>query len=224
MNNNDTIVTETSRKSIARCNCPECKGNAGTATVCFNSRKLASRTAGNALVKAAGLLLLPACFFLPGRAQASPGQNDHASVGYLEVFSATEENSPAGVSDGDGYYLHTGYRIYDSTGKMVEWVENHDGGNNEDPQKVELAPGRYTIWAQSDEDGYVKVPVMVRPYQTALIHLEGNQEGIDPARAITTSSGKVVGRKAWFYASLNHGPRAPATPRAHLFYQARGRS
>lgn len=196
MNNTDINPQETGREGIERCNCPQCKGRAGTARVCFNSRKLASRTAGNALAKAVGLPLLLACFFLQGLAQASPGQNGPASVGYLEVFSATEETSPAGVSDGDSYNLHTGYRIYDSAGKTVKWVDNPDGGNNEDPQKVELAPGAYTIWAQSDKDGYVKVPVVVRPYQTALIHLEGNQEEIDPARAITTSSGKVVGWKA----------------------------
>jgi hypothetical protein len=179
MNNNDTIVQETSRKDIDRCNCPTCNGRAGTARVCFNSRKLASRTAGNALVKTVGLFLLLACFFLPGQAMAAvtlpkvrptdPGQNDRVSVGYLTVFSSTEE---AQWGDGPYYYVHTGYRIYDSTGKAVKWIANHDTSTDEAPEKVELAPGRYTIWAQSDKDGYVKVPVIIRLARTTAVHLE----------------------------------------------------
>jgi hypothetical protein len=193
MNITGIIIQEPSRKKINRCTCPQCKGYAGTTRVCFNSRKVASRTAGNALAKTVGLLLLLACFFLQGHAQASPGQDDSASFGYLKVFSSTQESQ---WGEGSYYYLHTGYRIYDSTGKVVKWVENHDSSTDETPEKVELAPGRYTIWAQSDKDGYVKVPIVVTPYQTALIHLESEQEEINPAQAVTTSSGKVVGWKA----------------------------
>jgi hypothetical protein len=193
---NNIIKNNTDSATFNRCDCAKCPGCAGPAPVCFNSRKLAARTPGNTLVKTAGLFLLLACFVLPGPAQASPGQNDKLSVGYLTVFSATEENSPAGVSDGNSYYLHTGYRVYDAAGKMVKWVENHDDSTDENPQRVELAPGRYTIRAQSDNDGEVNVSIMIEPYQTALIHLDGGQEEIDPAREITTASGKVVGWKA----------------------------
>jgi hypothetical protein len=201
MNITGIIIQELSRKEIDRCTCPKCRGCAGTATVCFNSRKMASRTAGNALVKAVGLLLLLGCFLLQGQAIAGvtnpamePARLDsQASFGYLRVFSSTQESQ---WGEGSYYYLHTGYRIYDSTGKVVKWVENYDSSTDETPEKVELAPGRYTIWAQSDKDGYVKVPIVITPYQTALIHLESDQEEINPAQAITTSSGKVVGWKA----------------------------
>jgi hypothetical protein len=179
MNNHDAIVQEPSRNEIDRCNCPTCKGRAGTSRVCFNSRKLASHTAGNALTKTVGLLLLLACFFLGGQARAGvilpeagptdAGQNDRVSVGYLTVFSSTQESQ---VGEGSYYYLHTGYRIYDSTGKVVKWVENHDTSIDEAPEKVELAPGRYTIWAQSDKDGYVNVPVVIKLARTTAVHLE----------------------------------------------------
>jgi len=179
MNNNDTTLQETSRKGIDRCNCPKCMGRAGTARVCFNSRKLATRTAGNVLAKTVGLLLLLACFFPQGQARAGvtlpavgptdPGQYDKVSVGYLTVFSSTEETQ---WSDGPYYYLHTGYRIYDSAGKAVKWIANHDTSTDEAPEKVELAPGRYTIWAQSDKDGYVKVPVVIKLARTTAVHLE----------------------------------------------------
>ena len=179
MNNNDIIVRETSRKDIDRCNCSKCMGRAGTARVCFNSRKLASRIAGNVLAKTAGLLLLLSCCFLQGQARAGvtlpevgprdPGQYDKVSVGYLTVFSSTEETQ---WGDGPYYYVHTGYRIYDSAGKAVKWIANHDTSTDEAPEKVELAPGRYTIWAQSDKDGYVKVPVVIKLARTTAVHLE----------------------------------------------------
>jgi hypothetical protein len=179
MNNNDIIVRESSRKDIDLCNCPTCKGRAGTSRVCFNSRKLASRTAGDALAKTVGLLLLLACFFLQGQARAGvtlpevgprhAAQNDRVSVGYLTVFSSTEE---ARWSDGPYYYVHSGYRIYDSTGKAVKWIANHDTNTDEASEKVELAPGGYTIWAESDKDGYVNVPVVIKLARTTAVYLE----------------------------------------------------
>ena len=165
MNKSNTINTTTNRDGISRCNCSQCKGCAGTARVCFNSRKLSSRGAGNTLAKAAGLLLLLACCFLPGQAKAE----ENFSVGYLTVFSSTEETQ---WGDGAPYYVHTGYHIYDSTGTAVKWVANHDSSIDEAPEKVELAPGNYTVWAQSDKDGYVKVPVVIKVARTTAVHLE----------------------------------------------------
>ena len=178
MNNNNIIICNTDREGIDRCRCPQCKGCAGTARVCFNSRKLAARALGNGLAKTVGLLLLLTCFILQGEAAAGvtgpekrtfSGQNDQASFGYLKVFSSTQESQ---WGEGSYYYLHTGYRIYDSTGKAVKWVENHNTSIDEDPEKVELAPGAYTIWAQSDKDGYVKVPVVIKPARITAVHLE----------------------------------------------------
>ena len=179
MNNSTMILNETSHTDTTRCKCATCKGNAGTARVCFNSRKLALRTTGNALAKTVGLLLLLAGFFLQGQARADvtlpamgstdTEQYDKVSVGYLTVFSSTEETQ---WGEGSYYYVHTGYRIYDSAGKAVKWIANHDTSIDEDPQKVELAPGTYTIWAQSDKDGYVKVPVVIKLARTTAVHLE----------------------------------------------------
>ena len=176
---NTVISNEASRAGVTRCNCSTCKGNAGTERACFNSRKLASRTAGNALTKTVGLFLILACFSLEGQARAGvtlpqvepsdPGQNNRVTVGYLTVFSSTEETQ---WGDGPYYYVHTGYRIYDSAGKAVKWIANHDTSTDEAPEKIELAPGRYTIWAQSDKDGYVNVPVVIKLARTTVVHLE----------------------------------------------------
>jgi hypothetical protein len=176
MNNNDVIIYNTDRKGIDRCHCPQCKGCAGTARVCFNSRKLAARPLKNALTKTAGLFLLLGCLSLQGRATAAGptdfAQNDKVSVGYLKVFSSTQESQ---WGEGSYYYLHTGYRIYDSTGQAVKWVDNHNTSIDETPQKVELAPGAYTVWAQSEKDGYVKVPVVIKPARTTAVHLESDR-------------------------------------------------
>lgn len=131
------------------------------------------------LIRPAGAFLLLACLFLPGQARASAtlptvapahvGQNDKVTVGYLTVFSSTQETE---WGEGSYYYAHTGYRIYDSRGKEVKWVENHNTSIDEDPEKVELSPGTYTIWAQSDRDGYVKMPVVIKLARITAVHLE----------------------------------------------------
>lgn len=144
-----------------------------------NSRKLAVRAPGAALIKIAGIFLLFACFFLQGQASAivtlppvgpaNPGQNAGASVGHLTVFSSTQETQ---WGEGPNYYVHTGYRIYDAAGNVVKWVTNHDSNADEAPANVELTPGKYLIWAQSDRDGYVKVPVVIKRDRTTAVHLE----------------------------------------------------
>ena len=134
---------------------------------------------------------------LPAVGPRPAGEYDKVSCGYLKVYSATQESQ---WGEGSNYYPHTSYRIYDSTGKVVKWVDNHNSSIDEDPQKVELAPGTYTVWALSDNDGYVKVPVVIKLAQTTAVHLENGRESdketINPAKAIKTPSGQVVGWKA----------------------------
>ena len=184
MKNNATIVNRTDRDAISRCHCPKCDGRACTARVCFNSRKLDSLRRGKALAGTAGLVLLLSCFLLQGQARAddktdqatenaTSRQSVPVSFGYLEVFSTTEQ-PPSG--EGPYYYVHSGYRIFDAKGKTVKWVVNHDSSTDEQPQKVELAPGKFTIWAQSDERGYVKISVMVSLARTTMVYLESDRD------------------------------------------------
>jgi hypothetical protein len=207
MNNTDIIVQDTSRKGIDRCNCPKCKGCAGTARVCFNSRKLASRALGNALTKTAGQLLLLSCFFLQGPATAdvlshAVGPRPHGNYendfsGSLIVYSRTEQTQ---WGDGTYFYPHTAYWIYNTDGKKIKTVENHGSSIDEAPERVELTPGTYTVKAWSDHDGLVTVPVVIKRTQITKVHLENgrdsDKEAIDSARAVTTRSGQLVGWKA----------------------------
>jgi hypothetical protein len=177
MKNNDIILPETSRDGIGRPGFLKCMGWAGQAVACSISGGILT-----SLAKTAGRLLLLGCFLLQGQATAGvplpavesthPGQYDKVSFGYLKVFSATQESQ---WGEGSFYYLHTGYRIYDASGKTLKWIENHASSIDEDPEKVELAPGSYTVWAQSDKDGYVKVPVVIKLAQTTAVHLENDR-------------------------------------------------
>jgi hypothetical protein len=133
---------------------------------------------------------------LPAVGPHPPGVYDKVSCGYLEVFSATQETQ---WGEGSYYYPHTGYRIYDSNGKLMRWIDNHNTSTDENPEKVELAPGTYRVWALSDRDGYVNVPVIIKLAQVTKVHLENgrdsDKEAIDSSRAVTTPSGQVVGWK-----------------------------
>src|SRR5271167_2897268 len=64
------------------------------------------------------------------------------SHGYLVVYTPSRQTT---WGDGAPYYVHTGYEVYDSNGKSVEWVTNHDTTIDEHPQTVKLVPGNYTI-------------------------------------------------------------------------------
>ena len=150
------------------------------------------------LIKKTSLLLFVAGLFVPGLAGAHPVTvAQPAPTGYLQVFSSTQESQ---WGEGSFYYLHTGYSVQDSTGKEVKWVENHNSSVDETPEKVELAAGTYTIRAQSDQAGTVKIAVVVKPGRTLALHLE-NERGDAPktpvsGQAVTAVCGKVAGWKA----------------------------
>jgi hypothetical protein len=63
------------------------------------------------------------------------------AAGVLIVFTPTFLYSDGGVP----YYPHTGYDILDERGGHVRRVENHRGLNDETPESIRLAPGRYVV-------------------------------------------------------------------------------
>ncbi len=132
---------------------------------------------------------------LPEVGPRPPGDYPAVTCGYLKVFSRTEQSQ---WGEGSYYYIHTAYWIYDSTGKRIRTVSNHDSSIDEDPQKVELPPGHYVVKAWSDNDGLVTVPVVVKLARTTSVNLEeGHDESaLDQSRAIKTPTGQFVGWKA----------------------------
>jgi hypothetical protein len=137
---------------------------------------------------------------LPAIGPRPAGEYDKVDYGYLTVYSATEQNTPAAQSNGDYYSPHSAYWIYDATGKRIRTVQNHGGYPEEGPDKVELAPGTYTVKAWSEKDGLVTVPVIIKLARNTSVHLEqgreSDAEAMNPAKAVKTPNGQVVGWKA----------------------------
>ncbi len=132
--------------------------------------KFASAIACMLLLLAGSQLLSPA-HAAASTVTASVQPDSH--LGYLEVFSSTE---PYQAGEGVFYYPHSGYRLYDASGKSLRWIGNNSGSIDENPEKVELAPGVYTIWAQSDH-GYQTLKIVVKPARITSVQLEETKDG-----------------------------------------------
>jgi hypothetical protein len=95
-----------------------------------------------------------------------------APLGYLEVYSATDEFDDGGVP----YHAHSSYVIYATDGKIFTSVENHISRNDELPEIVALPVGSYIVEARSDRDGYVRVAVVIKAGHRTTLNLEVGQQ------------------------------------------------
>ena len=93
-------------------------------------------------------------------------------LGYLEVYSATDEFDDGGVP----YHAHSSYVIYVTDGKIFTSVENHISRNDELPEIVALPVGSYIVEARSDRDGYVRVAVVIKAGHRTTLNLEVGQQ------------------------------------------------
>jgi hypothetical protein len=93
------------------------------------------------------------------------------SKGYLIVYSATDR-----VDDGSvPYYPHSSYTIYTFDGKLVKTVANHVSDSDETPDLVALPVGPYLIEAQSEQEGLLRVHVLIRAGALTALNLEGER-------------------------------------------------
>ena len=91
-----------------------------------------------------------------------------SAEGYLLVYSATDE-----FSDGDLIFnAHSSYSIHTTDGKLFKNVENHMSRSDEIPELVTLPPGSYTVEARSGNNGYVRVPVQIKPGRQTIVDLD----------------------------------------------------
>lgn len=90
--------------------------------------------------------------------------------GYLIVYTATED--PVNTDGGVVYYPHTGYTIFNASGARVRSVSNHISSDDESPTRVSLPPGNYVVRAESEIDGAVTVPVLIKGMRTTVVNLE----------------------------------------------------
>ena len=92
------------------------------------------------------------------------------STGYLKVYSATEDHNDGGMH----YFPHTSYSIYSEDGKIVKKVANAISIHDEDPALAEMPAGPYTVLAESEYYGMVKVKVVIEPGKLTTVNLEYN--------------------------------------------------
>ena len=109
------------------------------------------------------------------------------NLGYLQVFSATDEFDDGGVP----YYAHSSYAIYARDGKLFKNIENHLSRSDEVPEVVALPTGYYTVEAQSSSEGYIRVLVAIKLGQRTTLNLD-LREKQTPARVLTA---KDLGNK-----------------------------
>jgi hypothetical protein len=88
--------------------------------------------------------------------------------GSLKVYSATDK-----VNDGDVWYFpHSSYAIYAIGGRLVRKVENHIASSDEIPEVVMLPAGFYVVEARSEQDGYIRVHVQIKPARQTTLDLD----------------------------------------------------
>jgi PEGA domain len=119
----------------------------------------------------------------------SASHETSGSNGHLQVYSVT-----GAQSEGDDpiWYQHSAYRIYNREGKCIKYVGNTVGKWDDTPATVTLPQGNYTVTACAEGYLRVRVPVLIQPGRTTVVHLESGwtpQEtppGIETVRASTS--------------------------------------
>ena len=98
-----------------------------------------------------------------------PGLHEGEYVGFLTVYSATEQHP-----DGDNTYanVHTDYRIYRANGRLFKQVRNSLSPTDETPERMTLPKGSYVVVAQSETMGTVSIPVVIQTGKATDLHLE----------------------------------------------------
>ena len=119
-------------------------------------------------------------------------------IGFLNVYSATTEFRE---SDNTYRYPHTDYRIYTNDGRFLGWVSNSISRTDELSEKVPLLSGAYQIVAESETEGTVRVPVVIRTGHTTVVHLERDKDWTPPIFAresdlVHLPNGQPVGFRA----------------------------
>jgi hypothetical protein len=120
-----------------------------------------------------------------------------APTGYLKVYSATEDHN-----DGDVHYFpHTNYSVYLEDGKLVKKVINAIGVHDEDPALSQFPASTYTVLAESEDYGTVKVKVVIEPGKLTTVNLEYNkQPPSGPSKGnndlVRLPNGSIVGWRA----------------------------
>jgi hypothetical protein len=168
-------------------------------------------TLRNTILSGASALLLASCASAPPtivHETVGPGPTvvNEEHNGFLRVYSATEWMAD---DDGPSLLKYTNYHIDAADGTLFKEVPNDD----QDPTRVILPKGTYTLVAWSDTSGEVSVPVAIETGRTTVVHLERVKDwkeapvGIRSADLVRLPNGQPIGFRAR-HAELLKGPVA----------------
>lgn len=120
--------------------------------------------------------------------------------GTLIVYSAFDSGAP-GTRDFRDVKIHTDYKIYAASGKLVRVVRNHPNFGESEPAHVALPVGGYRVVAESNGSGVVTVPVAIVANQATIVHLEGggswqNAAHFNNGNAVRLPNGEIIGYRA----------------------------
>jgi hypothetical protein len=115
-------------------------------------------------------------------------------LGYLKVYSSTREYNNGDVL----YYPRRRYFIYNMNGSRYRTVENRASRKDEEPQLISLPVGKYYVIGESESDGLLRVPVVIKQGEKTGVVLERGKSTdtdakVDSSRGVKTPSGNVVG-------------------------------
>jgi hypothetical protein len=130
----------------------------------------------------------------------SPYVSGTSTTGTLMVFSAFSVTSP-GIGDFEHRQHYSDYKILSDDGKPLQTVHNDVGTVTKEATRVQLAPGKYRVSANSNGFGTVTVPVIIAANQTTILHLEGGylwpkDAAPDLSNSVRLPDGEIVGWRA----------------------------
>ncbi len=119
--------------------------------------------------------------------------------GTLVVYSAFDPN--AHFNDLPYTQRYTNYKILSARGKLLQMVDNNEGGLPVTPQEIVLPAGEYRVIAEANAYSMVTVPVLIRPNQLTAVHLEScaswpNKAILVGSNAVYLPDGEIVGWRA----------------------------
>ena len=107
-------------------------------------------------------------FFVGAAHIGAPHHRQGSAQGYLLVYSATDPFDDGGLV----FNAHSSYSVYTPDGKLFKNVENHISRSDEIPELVSLPVGSYIVGARSENNGYVRLRVVIKPGQRTILALD----------------------------------------------------
>ena len=134
-----------------------------------------------------------------GPSPAQPMGADSTN-GTLLVYTAYTRNADFAGRD-SRRPEYSDYKIASADGNLVLRVHNNAGTILQDPKSVELAPGKYNVFARVNGYGHLTIPVMIVGRQTTVLHLEGgdswpNASAFNQANSVRLPDDQIIGWKA----------------------------